>query len=106
MYPALVLGKALEERGLSVGCHATTRSPIGICPQPGYPIASGNRLASFYQEGRDTYIYNISPCDALILVSDAPSFRPEALDQLAAAWAPWGYQKLFFIQGGQNVWYI
>lgn len=106
MYPALVLGKALEEQGLSVRCHATTRSPIGVCDAPGYPITSGRKLSSFYEAGRDTYIYNLSPCGALIVVSDAPTCRLEALNQLSAAWAAIGYQKLFFIQGGRHVWYI
>lgn len=106
MYPALILGKRLEERGLSVRCHATTRSPIGICSAPDYPITSGRRLSSFYEEGRDTYIYNFSRCDALIVVSDAPSFRPEALNQLAAAWAPYEPKRIFFIQGGHDVWYV
>lgn len=106
MYPALVLGKALEGRGISVRCHATTRSPIGVCDAPGYPITSGRKLGSFYEAGRDTYIYNLSPCGALIVVSDAPACRLEALNQLSAAWAAIGYQKLFFIQGGRHVWYI
>lgn len=106
MYPALVLGRALEREGLAVTCHATTRSPIGICGRPGYPITSGRKLSSFYQEGRDTYLYNLAPCGALIVVSDAPSVRTRALNELAAAWAPYGFQRLFFIQGGRNVWYL
>ena len=106
MYPALVLGEALEARGLSVLCHATTRSPIGICGASGYPIVSGSRLSSFYEGDRDTFLYNFSGCDALVVVSDAPSCRPEALNELAAAWAPYGFQMLFFVQGGCNVWYL
>ena len=33
MYPALILGRELEKQfpTISVKCHATTRSPIGIC---------------------------------------------------------------------------
>lgn len=106
MYPALTLGRALEEGGLSVRCHATTRSPIGICSVPGYPITHGNKLSSFYEEGRETYLYNLAPCGALIVLSDAPSCRMEALERLAAAWAPYGFEKLFFIQGGPHVWYL
>lgn len=106
MYPALALGEALERLGLQVRCHATTRSPIGLCGAPGYPVASGRKLRSFYADARDTYIYNLSHCDALIVVSDAPTFDAEALKKLAAAWKPYGYQKLFFIQGGRDVWYI
>ena len=106
MYPALVLGRALEERGFAVRCHATTRSPIGICDAPGYPITSGRKLRSFYEAGRNTYIYNLSRCDALIVVSDTAGSGLEGLRSLAAAWEPCGYQKLFLIQGGRDVWYI
>ncbi len=106
MYPALILGRGLEANGFSVRCHATTRSPIGICGAPGYPIVSGNRLQSFYEERRDTYIYNISRCDALIVVSDVPFLRPGALNELIAAWAPFGCRRIFFLQGGNYVWYI
>lgn len=106
MYPALALGRALEEKGLSVRCHATTRSPIGICSAPGYPITCGSRLSSFYEAGRDTYLYNFFPCDGVIVVSDAPQFRPDALNELIAAWAPFGCRKTFFLQGGRDVWYI
>ena len=105
MYPALILGQTLEEEGLSVRCHATTRSPIGICSASGYPITSGHKLPSFYKDTRTTYLYNFTPCEALIIVSDAPVFQRSALEQLAAAWKPYGYQKLFFILAGRDVWY-
>lgn len=106
MYPALILGRCLEEQGLSVKCHATTRSPIGICGAPGYPITSGKKLSSFYSGQRETYIYNPAPCDALIVVSDAPSCSGEALSQLAALWESYGCGKICFIQGGSHVWYL
>lgn len=106
MYPALALGKTLEERGFSVRCHATTRSPIGICDALDYPITCGRKLRSFYADGRETYIYNMSPCNALIVVSDTRFSGLEALKALAAAWAPYGYQKLFYVQGGRDVWYV
>lgn len=106
MYPALVLGQLLERQGLSVRCHATTRSPIGLCSAPDYPIASGHKLHSFYDSSRDTYLYNLAPCDALLVVSDTPSKDFTALNELSAAWELYGYHKLFFIQGGQYVWHL
>lgn len=106
MYPALVLGRALEKRGLRVLCHATTRSPIGICGAPGYPVTSGKKLSSFYGDGRDTYLYNFSPCDGIVVVSDAPAFHRKALNELAAAWAPYGCEQVFLLQGGRHVWYL
>ena len=106
MYPVLVLGERLEQMGFSTTCHATTRSPIGICTEPGYPIVSGGKLKSFYEDGRSTYIYNLSKCDALVVVSDAASPGLDGLRDLLAAWKPYGCRRLFLIQGGQNVWYV
>ena len=106
MYPALILGRLLEEQGLAVRCHATTRSPIGICSESGYPITSGCRLPSFYDDVRTTYLYNFTRCDALVIVSDAPTLRKDALDHLAAAWKPYGIRKLFFLLLSGTVWSV
>ncbi len=48
MYPALILGQELERTGALVKCHATTRSPIGVCQDAAYPIHSGFKLHSFF----------------------------------------------------------
>lgn len=104
MYPALVLGALLEERGLSVRCHATTRSPIGISQAPGYPITGGVRLRSFYDRDRTTYLYDLSPCSALVVVTDAPACNTGALEQLAAGFGI--SETIFCLQGDGHVWYI
>ena len=104
MYPALVLGALLEERGLSVRCHATTRSPIGISQAPGYPITGGVRLQSFYDRDRTTYLYDLSPCSALVVVTDAPACNTGALEQLAAGFGI--SETIFCLQGDGHVWYI
>ena len=106
MYPALILGKRLEEKGYQVKCHATTRSPIGICRAPGYPITNGNKLRSFYAEDRSTYLYNLEPCGALVVVSDTPKPDLAAFNDLVTAWTPHEYGKAFYVQGGRNVWYL
>lgn len=108
MFPALTLGKKLEDSMPtgSVRCHATTRSPIGICGEQGYPIQSGCRLRSFYDSERVTYLYNIQEYDMVIVVSDTPVENLDALESLAAALNLQSNTKLFYLQGGQNVWYI
>lgn len=68
MYPALRLGYALEQNGFAVRCHATTRSPIGICQDTDYPIQNGYALPSFYDAQRQTYLYNISETTNVVLV--------------------------------------
>ena len=73
MYPALAIGDRMKEHGIaeSVQMHATTRSPIGICDREGYPIRSGFALNSFYEEGRQTFIYNLRKRDLVLIVTDA-----------------------------------
>lgn len=72
MYPAMAVGAALENAGFHVLCHATTRSPIGVCGDPGYPVRSSASMGSVYEDGRKTYLYCLEPMDAAIVVTDAP----------------------------------
>lgn len=88
MYPALHAGRLLEESlpGAEIRCHATTRSPITPAPGlPGYPIESGVRMRSFYDEGRETYLYNLRPYDAAVVVTDAWETPGAGLADLACA---------------------
>lgn len=108
MYPALILGTGLERRrgDCRVLCHATTRSPIGVSGEVGYPIRSGGRLPSFYQPERTTYIYNVDRYDGVIVVSDTPAEGTQALRALLAAFPLGRDARIFYIQGGRNVWYL
>ena len=106
MYPALTLGAMLEERGCAVRCHATTRSPIGVCSRGDYPIRSGAKLPSFYDEARPTYLYNIDGYDAIVVVSDTPVEGTGALASLLGAFPPQAGRKVFYVQGGRHVWYL
>lgn len=73
MFPVLRLGAEIENSypDIRVLCHATTRSPIGISHKSGYPITSGNRLTSLYDENRTTYIYNLAQYDMVLVLTDA-----------------------------------
>ena len=89
MLPGLVFGQCLEAMGCAdrVRFHATTRSPIGISRDEGYPIKSGWRLRSFYDTGRVTYIYNLEECDLAIVMTDSrndAAIKP-AMEDLTAA---------------------
>lgn len=108
MYPALVLGATLERMGndYCVRCHATTRSPIGICAEAEYPIFSGSKIPSFYEKNRTTYIYDADTYDAMIVVSDTPVKGTEALCNLMAAFPLREDARVFYVQGGQDVWYL
>lgn len=103
MYPALLLGERLEQLGAEVYCHATTRSPIGLCDAPGYPISSGWKLPSFYEEGRVTYVYDLMPYDTVIVVSDTNRTDRNALQALASVLT---CKQLIYTQGGRYVWHV
>lgn len=73
MYPALYAGKKIEELGKEVLFHATTRSPIEVSKEADYPLHTRYELASFYEEERTTYLYNIGKYDAVLILTDAKS---------------------------------
>ncbi len=99
MYPALVLGEVLEGKlDGNIFCHSTTRSPVGISLKEEYPIRSGIRLRSFYEENRVTFIYNLARYDAAVIVSDSLECAA-GLDDLASALAEYGTGKIFFLGG-------
>lgn len=101
MYPALCLGERLERLGAEVCCHATTRSPIGLCDAPGYPIRSGWKLPSFYEEERTTYVYNLKEYDTVIVVSDTKKTDLRAIQALASVLT---CKQLIYTQGEGYVW--
>lgn len=101
MYPALILGERLERLGAEVCCHATTRSPIGLCDAPGYPIRSGWKLPSFYEEERTTYVYNLREYDTVIVVSDTKKTDLRAIQALASVLT---CKQLIYTQGEGYVW--
>lgn len=101
MYPALRLGERLERLGAEVCCHATTRSPIGLCDAPGYPIRSGWKLPSFYEEERTTYVYNLKEYDTVIILSDTKKTDLRAIQALASVLT---CKQLIYTQGEGYVW--
>ena len=101
MYPALRLGERLERLGAEVCCHATTRSPIGLCDAPGNPIRSGWKLPSFYEEERTTYVYNLREYDTVIVLSDTKKTDLRAIQALASVLT---CKHLIYTQGEGYVW--
>lgn len=71
MYPALYVGKCLEELGNVVRSHSTTRSPIAVCSESTYPLHERYELVSLYDEDRKTFIYDIGAYDIVVVVTDA-----------------------------------
>jgi hypoxanthine-guanine phosphoribosyltransferase len=72
MYPALYVGKKLEEHGNQVWSHSTTRSPIVVSMEEAYPLHSRYELKSVYDAERKTFLYDIKEYDRVFVVTDAP----------------------------------
>ncbi len=100
MFPALLLGKLLEERlgSARIRFHATTRSPIGIGEGLDYPVRNGFRVRSLYDPARTTFLYNLEAYDAVLLLSDARGDRTPGLSDLAAALRQFGGPKLYYAE--------
>ncbi len=108
MLPALILGERLaqlQENGI-VRCHATTRSPIGISQEEGYPIFTGAQVRSFYNDTRKTYLYNLDFYDTVVVVSDTQREDITALLSVISAIPRRNITQYFYIQGGSHVWYL
>ena len=71
MYPAIYMGKYLEELGHEVKTHSTTRSPISVSSEESYPLHRRYTLQSLYDSERRTYIYDIDNYDYVLIVTDS-----------------------------------
>lgn len=104
MYPAIAAAREMEERKIvnSVRCHSTTRSPIGINGSEDYPIKNGYKIPSFYESGRDTYIYDLRKYDKVIIITDSRSDITEAKSKISAALANSGNKNIVFVRVMRN----
>lgn len=87
MYPAMQLGRAIEEQypTIEVSFHATTRSPIEISEDSSYPLHNRFSLDSLYEKGRKTFLYNLRPYQQVIIATDAMMFNKSGLENLVGA---------------------
>jgi len=85
MYPALYVGKELEDLGCDVKCHATTRSPIAVSREQKYPLHCRYSLVSLYDSNRTTYIYDIGEYDAVIILTDSELSDQRGINTLVNA---------------------
>lgn len=70
MYAGMILGKYLEDEGLCVRFHATTRSPIAVNSSEEYPLHEQYALSSLYEEDRRIFVYDIGAYDAVLVITD------------------------------------
>ncbi|MBE5871694.1 MAG: hypothetical protein E7294_10600 [Lachnospiraceae bacterium] len=77
MYPALFVGRKLEEEGCLVKSHSTTRSPICVGNEEDYPLQERFELRSIYDGNRVTYLYDIQAYNMVLIVTDAECEKEE-----------------------------
>lgn len=105
MFLPLRLAYEIERDGLAkeVFFHAATRSPIEISQSPGYPLFNGYRTASFYEDGRDTYVYDLAGYDMAVVWTDSRMCPRAAVDSLASALRENGCKNMMLFTGGGYV---
>ena len=87
------VGAELEKQGKTVLCHSTTRSKIDVIKDSlfdgqGSGIKSRHKVESFYEDERNTYIYNLEEkVDLTLVLSDTPNKEQfdKAIDSLSKA---------------------
>lgn len=96
MYAGLIIAEKLENSGAynSVKFHATTRSPIGICEAEGYPIFNGYKLQSFYEKGRQTFLYDLTKYDSVLIVTDSAPENMDAVNELGSLFRHYGCKEI------------
>jgi len=85
MYPAIYVGKRLEELGNIVRTHSTTRSPICVDNASEYPLHERYELRSLYDDERRTFLYNIESYQMVLIVTDASPVCETGLATLISA---------------------
>lgn len=76
MYPAVYTAKALNDKGINAVTHSTTRSPIAVSREEIYPVHKRYELASFYDDERTTFIYDLKKYDKVIVITDSKNDSP------------------------------
>lgn len=100
MYPSIQTADLLRQHfGFNAYCHSTTRSPVCISNEEGYPMQNGYKICSLYDVNRVNYIYNLRKYDMAIIISDAKNPDPKALAMLDAVLASHGTEKRFYFMG-------
>lgn len=98
MYPALFAAEKMQQLGLTVRFHATTRSPILVSSQKDYPLHARYQLCSLYDRERVTYVYDLAAYDAAFIITDAQNRETEGTASLVHALKCAGNQNVMVVR--------
>ena len=104
MFQPMLLGYKIEKKykNAEVKFHATTRSPIEISDDTGYPLNSRFSLESFYEEGRDTFVYNLLEYDNVFIVTDSKNINEKGMINLISALEKSNNKNISLIKWGDG----
>lgn len=99
MYPAVLSALLLSRLNPDkrVYTHSTTRSPIEVLRDPGYPLFSRTEILSLYEKNRKNYIYNLRTYDKVYVVTDAVNTDEQNFIQFTGALKETGADGARFI---------
>lgn len=100
MFPGMQLGCKIENAWprKNVRFHATTRSPIEVSHDEGYPLQMRQPLESLYEKGRRTFVYNLAKYDKAIIITDANPINQAGLQSLVGGLEAFGNTDITLIQ--------
>ena len=103
MYPAIKIADYIKSKsGKSVTCYATSRSPIAVVDNEDYILKNRSKICSFYERGRDTYLYNLKKYDKVIVVTDAQNICKETLNEFTALLRQFGNENVDIVVWGEG----
>lgn len=85
MYPAIYIAKKIEDTGINVRTHSTTRSPIAVSSESEYPLHERFELRSLYDNERVTFIYDIDKYDCVLIITDSENKNKQGINSLLNA---------------------
>lgn len=98
MYPAIYTASRLEELGIETRTHSTTRSPIAVSTDSGYPLARRFSLHSLYDSERGTFIYDLKKYDCVIIITDSPKLAELGKNSLVNALKKTGNNNIYLFR--------
>lgn len=105
MYPAMLCAFALEKQypKVKVNFHATTRSPIEVSSDAGYPLYNRGSLESLYEKDRNTFIYNLKRYDEVFIITDAENLCKSGLASLVGALKQYENKNITLVKWSEDV---
>ena len=98
MYPALYTASVLATEGCFVRCHSTTRSPIAVSTEAGYPLKERYELHSFYDRRRRTFVYDLERYDKALVLTDAGDGAERGICDLCRSLARCGNTEIHVVR--------